>query len=73
MDHPFHLHGFFFQVLDTTSAATPLAWRHTVNVPVNGIFRIARIPAERPGDWMYRCHIPEHHAAGMMAHLRVTR
>ncbi len=56
MDHPFHLHGFLFQVLDTTSAATPLAWRDTVNVPVNGIFRIARIPAERPGDWMYLQH-----------------
>jgi FtsP/CotA-like multicopper oxidase with cupredoxin domain len=42
-------------------------------VPVNGIFRIARIPADRPDDWMYRCHIPEHHAAGMMAHLTATR
>lgn len=73
MDHPFHLHGFFFQIVETTSAATPLAWRDTVNVPANGIVRIAWIPDDRPGNWMYHCHILEHHAAGMMAHLTVTR
>jgi len=57
----------------TPPAQQPLARRDTVKVPVNGIFRIARIPADRPDDWMYRCHIPEHHAAGMIAHLTATR
>jgi len=32
-----------------------------------------RMPDDRPGEWMYHCHILEHHAAGMMAHFRVVR
>ena len=33
--HPFHLHGFFFQVLDQETGAplTALGWKDTVNVP----------------------------------------
>jgi hypothetical protein len=37
--HPFHLHGFFFQVL---SPAGPLEWKHTVNVPVNATVQSSR-------------------------------
>ena len=29
--------------------------------------KIAWMPDNRPGRWMYHCHIIEHHAAGMMA------
>jgi FtsP/CotA-like multicopper oxidase with cupredoxin domain len=67
-DHPFHLHGFFFQVL----SERPLAWKDTVNVPQKAQVRIAWLPDDRPGDWMYHCHILEHHAMGMMAHFRVV-
>ena len=28
---------------------------------------------DRPGPWMYHCHILEHHAAGMMGHFEVVR
>jgi len=28
---------------------------------------------DRPGEWMYHCHILEHHASGMMAHFEVVR
>jgi FtsP/CotA-like multicopper oxidase with cupredoxin domain len=35
--------------------------------------RIAWLPDDRPGSWMYHCHILEHHAAGMMAHFDVIR
>jgi FtsP/CotA-like multicopper oxidase with cupredoxin domain len=72
MDHPFHLHGFFFQVIDVNG--TPpgfLSWEDTINVPAEGRVRIAWLPDDRPGSWMYRCHILEHHAAGMMAHFEV--
>ena len=34
--------------------------------------RIAWLPDDRPGEWMYHCHILEHHAMGMMAHFRVV-
>ena len=72
--HPFHLHGFFFQVLSVNDAAPDfLSWEDTVNVPAMGRVRIAWVPDDRPGEWMYHCHILEHHAAGMMAHFDVVR
>jgi len=30
------------------------------------------MPDNRPGKWMYHCHIIEHHAAGMMANFEVV-
>ena len=74
MDHPFHLHGFFFQVLER-NGTPPMArsWEDTVNVPAGGAVRIAWMPDDRPGEWMYHCHILEHHAAGMMGHFAVVR
>lgn len=74
MDHPFHLHGFFFQVLETDGKKP--AWRSledVINVPPKATVRIAWYPDDRPGMWMYHCHILEHHAAGMMAHFEVKR
>jgi FtsP/CotA-like multicopper oxidase with cupredoxin domain len=71
--HPFHLHGFFFQVLQVNGKAPEfLSWEDTVNVPAFGSVRIAWMPDHRPGEWMYHCHILEHHAAGMMAHFDVV-
>jgi FtsP/CotA-like multicopper oxidase with cupredoxin domain len=71
-DHPFHLHGFFFQVLqENGQPRAELAWKDTVNVPRKGQVRIAWLPDDRPGEWMYHCHILEHHAMGMMAHFEV--
>jgi FtsP/CotA-like multicopper oxidase with cupredoxin domain len=69
MDHPFHLHGFFFQVLQI-NGTTP-EWRSledVINVPPQATVRIAWYPDDRPGRWMYHCHILEHHASGMMGH-----
>jgi FtsP/CotA-like multicopper oxidase with cupredoxin domain len=72
--HPFHLHGFFFQVLEVNGKPPDfLSWEDTVNVPAFGSVRIAWMPDDRPGGWMYHCHILEHHAAGMMAHFDVVR
>ena len=72
--HPFHLHGYFFQVLEENGKAHDrLSWSDTVNVPAFGSVRIAWLPDDRPGGWMYHCHILEHHAAGMMAHFEVIR
>jgi FtsP/CotA-like multicopper oxidase with cupredoxin domain len=72
MDHPFHLHGFFFQVLSVDG--TPPAfrsWEDTVNVPPRSRVRIAWMPDDRLGEWMYHCHILEHHESGMMGHFAV--
>jgi FtsP/CotA-like multicopper oxidase with cupredoxin domain len=71
-DHPFHLHGFFFQVIEEDGKPPPiLSWEDTVNVPRKSRVRIAWLPDNRPGEWMYHCHILEHHAMGMMAHFEV--
>jgi FtsP/CotA-like multicopper oxidase with cupredoxin domain len=72
-DHPFHIHGFFFQVVQE-DGRTPseIAWKDTVNVPRKSQTRIAWLPDDRPGEWMYHCHILEHHAMGMMAHFSVV-
>jgi FtsP/CotA-like multicopper oxidase with cupredoxin domain len=72
--HPFHLHGYFFQVLEVDGSPPAfLSWEDTVNVPAFGQVRIAWMAEGRPGGWMYHCHILEHHAAGMMAHFEVVR
>jgi len=72
MDHPFHLHGFFFQVLEENGKAPVYkAWKDTYNLKPRTKIKIAWMPDNRPGMWMYHCHIIEHHAAGMMANFEV--
>jgi FtsP/CotA-like multicopper oxidase with cupredoxin domain len=72
MDHPFHLHGFFFQVLEENGKAPAYkAWKDTYNLKPRTKIKIAWMPDNRPGKWMYHCHIIEHHAAGMMANFEV--
>ncbi len=72
MDHPFHLHGFFFQVLEENGKAPEYkAWKDTYNLKPRTKIKIAWMPDNRPGKWMYHCHIIEHHAAGMMANFEV--
>jgi FtsP/CotA-like multicopper oxidase with cupredoxin domain len=68
MDHPFHLHGFFFQVVEENGKAPAYrAWKDTYNLKPKSTIKIAWMPDNRTGTWMYHCHIIEHHAAGMMA------
>ena len=67
--HPFHLHGYFFQVLDSERIPE---WKDTVNVGVGEELRIAVEFDERPGMWMYHCHILDHAEVGMMGQLHVA-
>jgi FtsP/CotA-like multicopper oxidase with cupredoxin domain len=74
MDHPLHLHGFFFQVLSVNGQPPAFrSWEDVVNLPPRSTTRIAWMPDDRPGSWMYHCHILEHHEAGMMGHFDVVR
>lgn len=71
MDHPFHLHGTFFQVLDSDGVpADSLGWKDTVIVPRSATVRLA-IRFDNPGAWMYHCHILEHAERGMMGQVDV--
>jgi bilirubin oxidase len=72
MDHPFHLHGFQFQVLDRNGIPEPfLSWKDSVNVPKHSKVRIAVRFEHFPGKWMYHCHILDHEDMGLMGILEV--
>jgi FtsP/CotA-like multicopper oxidase with cupredoxin domain len=71
-DHPFHLHGYFFQVVDVNGVAPAVReWTDTLNVPVDGTVRFAVAFDDRPGMWMFHCHILDHADAGMMGMVHV--
>jgi len=66
-DHPFHLHGFFFHVIDDNGQPVrPLALKDTVNVPMKATVRLLVTFDERPGEWMFHCHILDHADGGLM-------
>ena len=73
MDHPFHIHGVFFQNLATNGQATPLdqlVAKDTIISPKMTTLRlVARF--DELGAWMYHCHIPEHAEGGMMGEIHV--
>lgn len=73
MDHPFHLHGFQFQVLDREGVPEPFrSWKDVVNVPKHSRARFIVRYASYPGKWMFHCHILDHEDHGMMGILEVT-
>jgi FtsP/CotA-like multicopper oxidase with cupredoxin domain len=72
LDHPFHLHGFQFQVLDRDGVPEPFpSWKDTVNVPKHQTVRFIVRYANYPGRWMFHCHILDHEDHGMMGVLEV--
>jgi FtsP/CotA-like multicopper oxidase with cupredoxin domain len=72
MDHPFHLHGFQFQVLDRNGVPEPFrSWKDVVNIPKHEAVRFIVHYADFPGKWMFHCHILAHEDHGMMAVLEV--
>jgi bilirubin oxidase len=76
MDHPFHLHGTQFQVVEREfdGVVTPVsfrAWQDTVNLRSSEIVRIKAVQ-RWPGLRMFHCHILEHEAMGMMGQLKVV-
>jgi FtsP/CotA-like multicopper oxidase with cupredoxin domain len=70
MDHPFHVHGVQFQLVETERGGRIVkppyrAWKDTVNVARGETARIL-LRQDRPGPRMYHCHILEHEDLGMM-------
>lgn len=65
--HPFHLHGFFFQVVDEDGKPVrPLAWKDTVDVPFEKTVSFAVKFDDRAGNWMVHCHVLDHAEGGLM-------
>jgi FtsP/CotA-like multicopper oxidase with cupredoxin domain len=72
MDHPFHLHGFQFQVLDRNGVPERVRrWKDTVNVPKHETVRFIVRFDDFPGKWMFHCHILDHEDHGMMGILEI--
>ncbi|MDQ7004043.1 MAG: multicopper oxidase domain-containing protein [Ghiorsea sp.] len=78
MDHNFHIHGAFFQLL-TRNGAAPRAYetglKDTVYLPANS--RVEAIVQYSQATvvgapYMYHCHILEHEDAGMMGQFTVV-
>jgi len=72
MDHPFHLHGFQFQVLERNGVPEPFpCWKDTVNVPKHSTARFIVRFDDYAGKWMFHCHILSHEDMGMMGVLQI--
>jgi FtsP/CotA-like multicopper oxidase with cupredoxin domain len=71
-DHPFHLHGYFFKPVDEKGEPLrPMAWKDTINIPMNTTARVLVTFDERPGTWMFHCHILDHAEIGLMGTVHV--
>ncbi|HEY8518935.1 MAG TPA: copper resistance system multicopper oxidase [Gammaproteobacteria bacterium] len=62
MQHPMHLHGHFFEIVNGRPGRHPR--KHTVNVPPGSKITFD-LTASFPGDWAFHCHLLFHMHAGM--------
>jgi FtsP/CotA-like multicopper oxidase with cupredoxin domain len=70
-EHPFHLHGQFFQIVSPAArAADEPGLKDTVLVRGNEPVTVLTW-YENPGRWMFHCHIAEHAERGMMGEVVV--
>lgn len=62
-----HLHGYFFMPVDEKGEPLrPMQWKDTINVPMKSTARFLVTFDERPGQWMFHCHILDHADGGLM-------
>ena len=74
MDHPFHMHGFQFQVIERNGQPEPFrSWKDVVNVRRQETVKLVVRFDDFPGKWMFHCHILNHEDKGMMGILEVKR
>jgi FtsP/CotA-like multicopper oxidase with cupredoxin domain len=72
MQHPIHLHGQRFLVVERDGQAeTNPVWKDTVLLPAGSTYDLL-VEFSSPGRWLLHCHIPEHMEAGMMAAFEVS-
>lgn len=66
MQHPIHIHGQKFLVLNTNGIANDnLVFKDTVLVQKGDTVDLL-VEMDNPGEWVIHCHIPEHMESGMM-------
>jgi FtsP/CotA-like multicopper oxidase with cupredoxin domain len=73
MDHPFHIHNWYFQVLSRNGRPETLrAWRDMVNLRPGDALELLVPLRSFAGKSVYHCHIAEHGDKGMMATIEVV-
>ena len=66
-DHPMHLHGHFFRLLNTAGGTTQPVVKDTVLIRAGmGNSQSVEWLADNPGAWMFHCHNLHHAEGGMM-------
>lgn len=76
MDHPMHIHGGQFQLIERTWGSDSQknlapAWADTFNLRSGEMVKLL-MHQKQPGMRMYHCHILEHEELGMMGNLMVN-
>lgn len=69
--HPIHLHGMSFKVLDSDRKPIIPYFTDTYLLGKNETARIAFV-ADNPGVWMFHCHVIDHMETGLMAAIEVA-
>ncbi|MBC9252024.1 copper oxidase [Pseudomonas alcaligenes] len=69
--HPVHLHGMAFKVLDSDRRDIVPYFTDTYLLGKNETARIAFV-ADNPGIWMFHCHVIDHMETGLMAAIEVA-
>lgn len=70
--HPMHLHGHHMKLLsiDNNVQSDP-RWLDSPLLMPKQSMQLAFV-ADNPGDWLFHCHVLEHHRAGLGALVRVA-
>ena len=72
MQHPVHIHGQRFLVLNTNGVANEnLVWKDTTLLQRGDVVDIL-LEITNPGTWLMHCHISEHIESGMKLQILVT-
>ncbi len=69
--HPIHLHGLIFKVLDSNRRKIEPYYTDTFLLGKNETARIAFV-ADNPGVWMFHCHVIDHMETGLMAAVEIA-
>lgn len=70
--HPIHMHGVAFRLLSLNGKPHPhKPWLDTIFFEPGDRAEVALV-ADNPGDWLFHCHILEHHQAGMAGVIRIA-
>ena len=69
--HPIHLHGLAFKVLDSNRRKIEPYFTDTFLLGKNETARIAFV-ADNPGVWMFHCHVIDHMETGLMAAIEIA-